>query len=353
MGGIQQAHNVVVADNLQQVPPSREASSEEWVEIVTAEMDRRFGDYEGERLYRLGISVDGYALAPPGIPIVLNPRSVLVLSVNVWDVALGAKLHEEPDQILIFDCASPESFLLGSGLTRTREEQMQILARNAARRVQQWMLENPERFSIDPDAAEVAVAEIEEIAEAAETPLDAASAATAEVDGEAGSPATCEPAAGDAAPEIPIVFAQIDDVAIDPTTNRPFSCDPTIPNLIPFVAHPSHTKICGRYYRWQLPLKIAHCRTIHKAQGLTAHHGVVFQPTDMSDGRGPFAMALEYVGLSRPKRLSNLWLRGCVLTPRHIDPPKHRAARRAVEAEYHRLATESYVVTDAPPANSD
>lgn len=200
MGDFQLAHNVVVADNMQQVPPSREASSEEWVEIVTAEMDRRFGDYEGERLYHLGISVDGYALAPPGIPIVLNPRSVLVLSVNVWDDALGAKLHEEPEQILIFEGASPESFLLGSGLTRTREEQMQILARNAARRVQQWMLENPEWFSIDPDAAEVAVAEIEEIAEAAETPLDAASAATAEVDGEEGSPATGDPAAGDAAP---------------------------------------------------------------------------------------------------------------------------------------------------------
>lgn len=180
MGDFRLAHNIVVADNMQQVPPSRDATSEEWVEIVTAEMDRRFGGYEGERLYHLGISVDGYALAPPGIPIVLNPRSVLVLSVNVWDDALGAKLHEEPEQILIFEGASPESFLLGSGLTRTREEQMQILARNAARRVQQWMLENPEWFNIDPEAAEVAAAEIAEIAEASETPLDAASAAAAE-----------------------------------------------------------------------------------------------------------------------------------------------------------------------------
>lgn len=193
MGDFRLAHNIVVAENMQQVPPSRNATPEEWVEIVTAEMDRRFGGYEGERLYHLGISVDGYALAPPGIPIVLNPRSVLVLSVNVWDDALGAKLHEEPEQILIFEGASPESFLLGSGLTRTREEQMQILARNAARRVQQWMLENPEWFNIDPDAAEVAAAEIAEIAEASETPLDAAGAVAAEAGEAEGQP--CVPTA--------------------------------------------------------------------------------------------------------------------------------------------------------------
>jgi hypothetical protein len=92
---------------------------------------------------------------------VLNPRSVLVLSVNVWDDALGEKLHEEPEQIVIFEGSSPETFLLGSGLTRTREEQMQVLARNAARRVQLWMLQNPEWFNIDPDAAEIAAAEVD------------------------------------------------------------------------------------------------------------------------------------------------------------------------------------------------
>jgi MFS superfamily sulfate permease-like transporter len=79
---------------------------------------------------------------------------------------LGQKLHEEPEQIVIFEGSSPETFLLGSGLTRSREEQMQVLARNAARRVQLWMLQNPEWFNIDPDAAEAAAAEVEQIAEA-------------------------------------------------------------------------------------------------------------------------------------------------------------------------------------------
>jgi hypothetical protein len=177
MGDFRLAHNIVVAENMQQVPPSRNATPEEWQEIITSEIDRRFGSYEGDRLYHIGINVDGYALAPPGIPIVLNPRSVLVLSVNVWDDELGQKLHEEPEQIVIFEGSSPETFLLGSGLTRSREEQMQVLARNAARRVQLWMLQNPEWFNIDPDAAEAAAAEVEQIAEASETPIDAAAAA--------------------------------------------------------------------------------------------------------------------------------------------------------------------------------
>jgi hypothetical protein len=98
MGDFRLAHNIVVAENMQQVPPSRNATPEEWQEIITSEIDRRFGGYEGDRLYHIGINVDGYALAPPGIPIVLNPRSVLVLSVNVWDDALGRNSTRNPSR---------------------------------------------------------------------------------------------------------------------------------------------------------------------------------------------------------------------------------------------------------------
>jgi hypothetical protein len=152
MGDFRLGHNIVVADNMQQVPPSRDASAEEWTTILTAEIDRRFGLYEGDRLYHLGIAIDGYALAPPGIPLIMNPRSILVLSVNVWDDAAGVKLHGEPEQIVIFEGASTETAVIGSGIARSREEQMQVLARNAARQIQRWMLENPEWFNVDPDA---------------------------------------------------------------------------------------------------------------------------------------------------------------------------------------------------------
>lgn len=169
MGDFRLAYNIVVADNMQQVPPSREASGEEWIELLTAEIERRFGAYEGDRLYHIAIHVDAYSLAPPGIPVVLQPRSILVISANVWDDELQAKLHDDPEQMTIFEGAAAETMLIGSGLARTREEQMQVLARNAARRVQLWMLTHPEWFSIDEDAAaeaqaalEVQVAEVEQ-----------------------------------------------------------------------------------------------------------------------------------------------------------------------------------------------
>ena len=152
MGDFRLGHNIVVADSMQQIPPSRTATGEEWIEILTSEIDRRFGDYDGDRLFHIGIAVDGYALAPPGIPLVLYPRSILVLSVNVWDDAAGVKLHEEPEQILVMEGASAETAVVGSGFARTREEQMQVLARNAARQIQRWMLENPQWFDIDEDA---------------------------------------------------------------------------------------------------------------------------------------------------------------------------------------------------------
>jgi hypothetical protein len=168
MGDFRLAHNIVVADNMQQVPPSRNATPEEWEEILVAEIDRRFAGYEGDRLYHIGIAVDGYSLAPPGIPIVLSPRSVLVLSVNIWDDELGRKLHEESEQIIVFEGTSPETLIVGSGIARNRNEQMQILARNAARRVQLFMLANPEWFNItDAEAAE-ALSNVEALAEAAE-----------------------------------------------------------------------------------------------------------------------------------------------------------------------------------------
>jgi len=189
MGDFRLSHNIVVADNMQQVPPSRNATPEEWEEILESEIERRFGAYEGDRLYHIGIAVDGYALAPPGIPLVLNPRSILALSVNIWDDAAGVKLHEEPEQILVFEGASQETFLIGSGIARTRQEQMQVLARNAARRVQMFMLENPDWFSIDPNAASEAAAAVGELAgETVELTPEAIAAAEAEAAADTGVP---------------------------------------------------------------------------------------------------------------------------------------------------------------------
>ncbi|WP_071674594.1 hypothetical protein [Nioella nitratireducens] len=172
MGDFQLGYNIVVADNMQQVPPSRTATEEEWVQALTAEIDRRFGGYDGDRLYHIALHVDAYSLAPPGIPVVLQPRSILVISANVWDDELQAKLHDEPEQLTIFEGTSADTFLVGSGIARSREEQMQVLARNAARRVQLWMLEHPEWFSIDEEAAAAAQAELAQAVAEVEQPVE-------------------------------------------------------------------------------------------------------------------------------------------------------------------------------------
>lgn len=190
MGNFRLAYNIVVADSMQQVPPSRGATEEEWVEILTAEIDRRFGGYEGDALYHIAIAVDGYSLAPPGIPLVLSPKSILIVSANVWDDAEQAKLHEEPNQITVFEGLSGAT-VLGSGLVRSREEQMQVLARNMARRIQLWMLENPDWFDIDPDAAAADAAAIAAVVEAEEPEVDAEELASQ----------TCEPSEDVTCPE--------------------------------------------------------------------------------------------------------------------------------------------------------
>lgn len=143
LGNFELGLNIVVADNMKKVPISRPATVEEWETAMKKAVDDRFGRYSGTKLYNIGISVDGFALAPPGIPIVASPKSVLVVTANIWDDASGTKLNAEGKQFTIFEAFSGET-VIGSGLTRSRAKQIEILSYNAAKRVEAWILENPE-----------------------------------------------------------------------------------------------------------------------------------------------------------------------------------------------------------------
>ncbi|MEC7300822.1 MAG: hypothetical protein VXW43_19370 [Pseudomonadota bacterium] len=145
LGQFRLGHNVVVASKMRQAALSRDATEEEWVAALQAAVEERFGRYEGERLYHLGISVEGFSIAPPGVPLVASPKSVLIIRATLWDDALGRKLNEEAKQITVFETFSG-STIVGSGLTQTKEEQIQNLSRSAAKLVQNWMLQNPEWF---------------------------------------------------------------------------------------------------------------------------------------------------------------------------------------------------------------
>ncbi|MFV1530119.1 MULTISPECIES: hypothetical protein [unclassified Phaeobacter] len=141
LGNFKLGHNIVIASKVQMVPGSRKVSKEEWVDILTNEVNARFSQYQGDKIYHFGISVEGYFVAPGGVPLVLSPKSVLAVNVTVWDDAAGAKLNKVVKKFTVFETTTADSFLVGSGHARTREEQMRGLARNAVGQIEDWLVE--------------------------------------------------------------------------------------------------------------------------------------------------------------------------------------------------------------------
>lgn len=139
--------NIVVTDKMQKVPISRNATGEEWEAAMKKAIDDRFGRYNGDKLYNFGISIDAYALAPPGIPVIAAPKSILAISANIWDDAAQKKINVKPKQIIVFESLSGDT-VIGTGLTRTKQQQMDALTYNAAKKVEEWLLENPEWFGL-------------------------------------------------------------------------------------------------------------------------------------------------------------------------------------------------------------
>ncbi|MCB1407933.1 MAG: hypothetical protein KDK01_17190 [Rhodobacteraceae bacterium] len=152
LGDFRLCYNIVTTNDAVQGPLSREADLDAFSANLRREVDRRFGRYDGDRLYHIAMHVDAYVLAVPGVPLVASPRSALIISVNVWDDLLGRPLNEEPEQMTVLESLSGSS-VIGSGLTQSAEQQMQTLSANAAIRIENWLAQNPEWFQ-HPDPAE-------------------------------------------------------------------------------------------------------------------------------------------------------------------------------------------------------
>lgn len=168
LGHFRLGHNVVVAPHPVQGPLSRDVAPEEWVDTMRGAISDRFGRYEGDKLYHLGISVDGYVVAQTGIPLVLAPKSVVILNVTLWDDEKGEKVNKEPERIMALETLNGKS-VMGSGLTQTREEQMENLSYNAAKRIENWLKNNIEEFGLDVPPVEPYV---DDTAESTETPAE-------------------------------------------------------------------------------------------------------------------------------------------------------------------------------------
>lgn len=148
LGNFRLGYVIVVADNAEIGPFSREATPDELEAALKPKLEALFSPYQGDHFYHIAVAVGGYALAQPGIPIIAAPKSALGVVANVWDDATQTKLNEEPKEFLVLERLSGSS-LLGSGLVMTKEEQLEALANQTVQQIYDWVVENRAWFGED------------------------------------------------------------------------------------------------------------------------------------------------------------------------------------------------------------
>lgn len=131
--------NYATAENALKGPVSRDATPEEWKAAIESAMETRLGRYDGGQTIDIGIRLGGYALAPGAIPPV-NPKSGAIVDVVVYDTTKKEILAKDK-RFQVLEDTTTESYLIGSGYTRTREEQIQGLSLKIADKIEEWLAE--------------------------------------------------------------------------------------------------------------------------------------------------------------------------------------------------------------------
>ncbi len=130
---------VSFADKAKQGPISRDATSQEWTDALENAINIRLGRYTGSQRYIIGISLEGYMLAPPGV-VIYNPRSAAIVIVNVYDFDQEKFLAKEK-QFFVLEDTTKETAIVGSGRVRTKEEQLSGLSLKVADEIEEWLAE--------------------------------------------------------------------------------------------------------------------------------------------------------------------------------------------------------------------
>lgn len=156
LGDFVLGHNIVVAPDIQKGPLSREADTEAFIASMKNAIDARMGAsrYDGTRLVHFGVNINGYALAQKGVPLILQPKSAIIITVTAWDDRAGGKFNEEAKEIFVLESFTGSSLIASSGFSMTAEEQMANLTYNAAREIEEWMHENRACLVDDVSAAD-------------------------------------------------------------------------------------------------------------------------------------------------------------------------------------------------------
>lgn len=157
LGAFRLGHTVVVADRVEYGPFSRTLGEDQIKASVTRAVQDRLGPprYDGDGLYHLGILVGGLVLAAPGVPGVYTPSSAMIIEVNVFDNATRAKINAQPQQMLVREGIENLAPIVGSGLVRGKDDQLENLSFQAAAAIQEWLLENPDWFAPKPGQVRV------------------------------------------------------------------------------------------------------------------------------------------------------------------------------------------------------
>jgi hypothetical protein len=164
LGDFQLGHNIVVAPKVQKVPLCREMDTETMTKMLQEAVAERFERYDGDRLYHFGISIEGYCLAPPGVPVVAAPKSVMIIRITVWDDAKNKKLNSKAHQITVFESLD-QGPLVGSGYTKTAEEQFKNLSQNAVKQIENYLVrQNREKGWFNGGAAKTDLSDDSETA---------------------------------------------------------------------------------------------------------------------------------------------------------------------------------------------
>jgi hypothetical protein len=143
LGDFKLGYNIVVVDNPELLPFSRKAEDAEWKAALEKAVADRFGRFQGSGEYHVAMKLQAYALAAPGVPLVASPKSVLVVTADVWRPT--GKINAKAEDLTVWEGLSGKN-ALGSGLTQTKEEQMANLAFNTALKIEEWLRTHPEWF---------------------------------------------------------------------------------------------------------------------------------------------------------------------------------------------------------------
>lgn len=142
---------VVVAKDAEKGPFSRDATPKEIEDAVHGALVEKFGGLDGKSFYHIAVGVGAYALAEPGIPLLVSPKSALVADVTLWDDKNKRKINAEPETITIVEGLGAGG-VFGSGFSMTREEQLRMLSVLLAEKIEAWIKENEQAFFGDAAA---------------------------------------------------------------------------------------------------------------------------------------------------------------------------------------------------------